>query len=163
MAEELRRPGRFDPAGDGRHRLTRTTWAPSAAAPRPTWPPQLRRVAAAARETADRPGRRAGEGRARHAAWSPTARSPIRARKRAFGFGELTKGKKLTKTIGAGRPDHARRRSGRSPARSVPKVDGRRIRHRQAQVCLGRQLPGHAATARCCGRRRSRPRWSRSI
>ena len=105
--------------------------------------PQLRRVAAAAREVlldlAAEQGKveRADAGRAGRQGRS------IRDGKPSFGFGELTKGKKLVKTIG--------RDATTTPAdewkvagTSVPKVDGRAFVTGATPVRLGREAAGHA-------------------
>ena len=75
-------------------------------------PPRRRRRA----RGADRPGGRTGKVDRRRARPSRTARSSTRGRRKSFDFGKLTKGKKLTKTVGRRRADNARRSTGRSPA-----------------------------------------------
>jgi isoquinoline 1-oxidoreductase len=101
---------------------------------------QLRRVAAAARELlldlaaeqtkADRSALVVADGRVTH---PPTGRS--------FPFGELTKGKKLTKTVAANTPVTPPA-SWKVAGTSVPKVDGRAIVTGKHQYTTDVRLPG---------------------
>ena len=95
----------------------RSTWARSAAGPRRGMAPQLRRAAAAAREVLlDLAAEHGKVDRAELAVAGRQGRRPARPSE-TFAFGELTKGQKLTKTIGRRCRRRRRPTSGRSPAR----------------------------------------------
>ena len=76
--------------------------------------------------------------------------------KPTFAFGELTKGKKLMKVIGAA-PTTAAAKKWTVAGTSVPKVGRPRLRHRHAPVRVRHRAGRGCCSARSCGRRRSRP------
>ena len=81
--------------------------------------PQIRKAAAAAREMLiDLAAQKWSVDRASH---HRRAMASVAAGARSAGFGELTHGEKLTRTIPASVPLARRRRNGRSPGRRCPR------------------------------------------
>ena len=121
--------------------------------------PVIRRAAAAARETlidlasqkwmVDRSAIQVADGK-------------VTAGSRSAGFGELTHGQKLTRTISSERRAGPRRPNGRWPERRCPRSTGARWSPARTNTPTTPGFPG-CCTGRCCIRRRSAPRWCRSI
>ena len=99
--------------------LSPGTWAPSAAAPRPPWRPQLRNMAVAGARTPGGDGRAALEHRSlkidrcRRKIATPDG-------SKSLTYGELTRGEALVKSV-AGDPPSRPQPNGRSQARRFPR------------------------------------------